>query len=72
ANGTLFELFNILQYSTPGFRRAMLDHVTSELADALIDKTVAAGRSIGTLSLAMRELGDADPTMLARLERFVG
>src|SRR6185369_16946369 len=72
ANGTLFELFRVLQYSTPGFRGAMLDQITSQLAEVLINKTVATGRSIGTLNLAMRELGDADPKMLARLERIVG
>ncbi|HEU4432974.1 MAG TPA: hypothetical protein VFR51_06225, partial [Pyrinomonadaceae bacterium] len=72
ANGTLFELFGTLQYASPTFRSALLDELTPTHAEVLIDKTIAAGRSIGTLTFAMRELGDTDPEMLARLEQAIG
>ena len=71
ANGTLFELFRVLQYGTPEFRTALLDQLTSQQAQTLIDKTIAAGRSVGTLELTMRELKDADPQMLAQLEHII-
>jgi len=71
-NGTLLELFNVLRHATRGFRTALLERLTAEQAEALLDKTIAAGRSIGTLSLAMRELGETDPELLARLERAIG
>jgi hypothetical protein len=61
ANGTVFELFRILQYATPAFRTALLDQLKEATALQLVDKTIAAGRSIGTLHLAMRELGDEAP-----------
>jgi len=72
SNGTLSELFKILQYATSGFRAALLEQLTSTQAEALLDKTIAAGRSIGTLSLAVRELGETDPDLLAALERAIG
>ena len=72
ANGTLVDLFRVLQYANPEFQTALLDQFTSQQAELLIDKTIAAGRSIGTLSLRMREMGDADPQVLARLEQAVG
>ena len=72
ANGTLFDLFAVLRYSSPTLRTALLDQFTAEQAATLVDKTIASGRSIGTLSLPMRELGASDPQMLARLETVVG
>ena len=71
-NGTLFELFKILQYATPTFREALLDRLEETGAEALLDKTIAAGRSIGTLHLTIRELGDTDRPLLERLERAIG
>jgi hypothetical protein len=72
ANGTLIELFKLLEHSSPTLRTELLDQFTAEQAAALVDKTIATGRSIGTLNLAMRELYDSEPQMLARLERAVG
>jgi hypothetical protein len=72
ANGSLMELFRILQYASSAFREDLLDRLDEPTAAALVDKTIAAGRSIGTLSLAMRELGEADPGLLGRLEEAIG
>jgi len=71
-NGILSELFGILRRATPVFRKALLDALDEVAVAALVDKTIADGRSIGTLNLAMRELGDADPAVLDRLERAIG
>jgi hypothetical protein len=71
-NGTLFELFQILKCSTPAFHLALLDRVDDAYAGALVDKTIASGRSIGTLGITMRGLGDADPVLLSRLELVIG
>ncbi|MEW8590909.1 MAG: hypothetical protein AB2543_17745, partial [Candidatus Thiodiazotropha endolucinida] len=72
ANGTLFELFRVLEYATPKFRGQLLDLLTPAMALALVEKTIAAGRSIGTLNLAMWKLDDADPALLVRLEQAIG
>ena len=72
ANGTLFELFGILQYATPEFRPALLAQLDAAQAERLLNKTINAGRSIGTLNLAMRELNNSDPTVLAGLEQAIG
>ena len=72
ANGTLFELFRVVQHSSPALRTELLDQFSPQESEALIDKTIAAGRSIGTLDLTLRELGDSTPQMLARLERAIG
>ncbi len=72
ANGTLFELFHILQYATPEFRAALLAQLDAAQAERLLNKTISAGRSIGTLNLAMRELNKTDPTLLAGLEQAIG
>ena len=78
ANGTLFELFMILKHATPGFREKLLGQLDTTRAGALVDKTIALGRSIGTLNLAMRELGEADEKLqedkrlLGRLEQAIG
>ncbi|MGQ0571664.1 MAG: hypothetical protein ACT4P5_19345 [Armatimonadota bacterium] len=77
-NSTLVELFRILQYATPTFREALLGQLDDATAAALVEKTIAAGRSIGTLDLAMRELGEADEKLeegkrlLGRLEQAIG
>ena len=72
ANGTLFELFRIMEYATPAFREALMDRLDPDGAAALVDKTIAAGRSVGTLPLAMRELSETDPALLGRLEQAIG
>jgi hypothetical protein len=62
----------IMQRATPAFRTELLDLLDEATVRDLVDKTIAAGRSIGTLDLAMREMGDADPALLGRLEQIIG
>ena len=72
ANGTLFELFRILEYATPTFREALLDELDATAAGALVDRTIDPGRSISTLHLAMRQLRETDDALLGRLEQAIG
>jgi hypothetical protein len=72
ANGTVFELFHVMQHATRAFAGQMLDRLDENDVKTLVDKTIASGRSIGSLNLAMRELGDADPDLLVRLEKRIG
>ncbi len=72
ANGTLVELFHILQHTTPDFKEALLGQLDETKTAALVDKTIAAGRSIGTLDLALRDLGNTDKDLLTRLEQIIG
>ena len=57
-NGTIFELIIILQHITPGFAAGLINALDPPIVAALIDKTIAEGRSIGTLGLALRDLAD--------------
>jgi capsular polysaccharide biosynthesis protein len=76
--GTIFELFMILEYTTPEFAAALIDALDEDAVADLIDKTIKAGRSIGTLNLALRELGgrpmpDGDGrTQLQALQGLIG
>jgi hypothetical protein len=72
ANGTLFELLGVLQYASPSFGNAVLDAVDDPTVTALVDKTIAAGRSIATMNLALRELGRKHQSLLTRLESRIG
>ena len=57
ARGTVFELFGMLQHSTAGFAEKILDALRPDRVRMLVQRTVDEGRSIGTLGLALRELG---------------
>jgi len=70
--GTIFELFRMIQYSSPFMVGELIEALDSETVDALITQTIRSGRSIGTIDLALRELKKADPTLLERLERKIG
>ena len=72
ANGTLFELFRLLQRSTPAFARAPAGALEEPRVRALYDRTVEAGRSIGTLHLALRELGRTDGKLREDLQDKIG
>ena len=72
ANGTLYELFHILKHSAHGFRQLLIERLTPDKISTLLETTITAGRSIGTLTLAMRELRGADPELLGRLEMSIG
>src|SRR6185369_5919672 len=72
ANGTLFELFHVQKQASPAFRLALLNRLNDDYVGALVDKTISSGRSIGTLSLTLRELGNAGQVLLGRLETVIG
>src|SRR5258708_4198 len=72
ANGTLLELFRMLQYVTLDFARAIITALDEEAVEELCSKTINTGRSIGTLNLALRELRTTDETLLKSLEQKIG
>ena len=72
ANGTLFELFRLLQRSTPAFARALLDALEEPRVRALYDRTVETGRSIGTFAFTLKYFKKHVPAELARLEAIIG
>ena len=53
----IFELFSLLQYSSPSRAGALIAALESTDIDALVDKTVEQQRSVGTLDMALRDLG---------------
>ena len=55
-NGTIFELIMILQHSTAARAGELIDGLTGDNLEDLVEKTLASGRSIGTLNLGLREL----------------
>jgi len=77
-NGTVFELFRLLEYSSPSRASALIDALDSTDIDALVDKTVEQQRSVGTLNLALRKLGQKtveingkELNLLTELEKIV-
>ena len=56
ANGTLFELFRTLGHSSPDFAAGLITALDETIVGELIDKTIAEGRSIGTLNYTLRVL----------------
>ena len=67
ANGTLFELLSLLASATPAFRKALLDRLDADTAARLLNKTIAAGRSIESFHLPLRAL-NADPASREQLQ----
>ncbi len=72
ARGTLFELFKTLEHSTPAFAAELVEALNPAQVEHLIGRTIAEGRSIGTLNLALRKLRRTIPPSHARLETLVG
>ena len=70
--GTVFELFKIIEHSSPAMRTGLIAALDDQTLDRLLDQTLASGRSIGTLHLALRELGRTDPALLRTLEAKIG
>ena len=62
ANGTVCELFMIIQYASPALARGLIEALDEARVERLIQKTIAAGRSIGTLHFALRELHRSEET----------
>ena len=52
----MFELFHILKYATPTFRKQLLGHLDEVSVGELVDKTIAAGRSIESFHHTLRQL----------------
>jgi hypothetical protein len=71
-NGTIFELFRVIQHSTLGFAQGMIEAINDYFVDQLITQTITTGRSIGTLTWTLRELRQSDKHLLRRLEEKIG
>ena len=72
AAGTISELFRIIRYSSSEMRSGLIVALDNQTLDQLIDQTIANGRSIGTLHLAFRDLGQTDADLLHALEVKIG
>ena len=74
ANGTLFELFRVIQHSSTSFARDLVEALDDTMTERLTDKTIQAGRSIGTLNFTLRALSRrSDGVDVARaLEAQIG
>jgi len=56
SNGTILELFNIVKYSSPEFARQLIEALDETRVAKLIQQTISAKRSIGTLNFTLRGL----------------
>jgi uncharacterized protein YoaH (UPF0181 family) len=72
ANGSVFELFRVIQYSTLGFAKELIGALDEERIEQLIAQTIESGRSIGALHYTIRYLQEADGTLLEHLEKKIG
>ncbi len=72
STGTVFELFRVIQYSSPSMAGQLIEALDNKTINDLIEKTIASRRSIGTLSFTLRELKISDPNILDKLERKIG
>jgi len=74
ANGTVCELFMIAAHASPALARGLIEALDEARVERLIQKTIAAGRSIGTLDLALRGLRMSKETAALGqdLERKIG
>ncbi|MEK6287014.1 MAG: hypothetical protein AABO57_14845 [Acidobacteriota bacterium] len=72
ANGSIFELFMLIRYSSLPMAEKLIASLDDPLLDQLIEQTITFGRSIGTLNLALRELKQNDEALLTRLEGKIG
>ena len=73
-HGSITEFYNAVQYFTPTFTNTLLTALNEEKVEHLVKRTIASGRSIGTLPVAMRELGRGENSqeLLKLLEKKVG
>jgi hypothetical protein len=63
-NGAIFELFKLLENSSATRASQLIDALDPPIINVLVDKTIAEQRSIGTLHLALRDLG------MKKIERY--
>jgi hypothetical protein len=67
ANGSFFEFLRLLQTASPGFRKQLLDELDERTVTALIDRTIAAERSIGAMPMVIGFMRRDDPATVERL-----
>jgi hypothetical protein len=67
ARGTLPDLLDLLRRSTPEFSGRLIEALDDALLTAIFLNTEKAGRSLGTLAVALRELGLHDARLKTRL-----
>ena len=70
--GSIPELLGIIQFSSPGMRKAIVTAMEGSIVDRLVERTIKSGRSIGTLNLSLRDLGRKQPELLKKLEQKIG
>lgn len=70
--GTVFELFLVIRYSSRSMVEQIIEALDSSVVNNLIDKTIASGRSIGTINWVLREFKVSNPSILSKLERKIG
>jgi hypothetical protein len=71
-NGALHELVSVLQNSSDSQTTVLLDLLTTEDVNRILERTISWKRSIGALNMAMRGLGHKDPDSLLRFEKILG
>jgi hypothetical protein len=64
----------ILQYVTPSFAHKLIAELDEDTLDTLMNRTIDESRSVGTVHLSLRELGerDKDQRQLAAFEAKLG
>jgi Rod binding domain-containing protein len=72
STGAIPDLLAVIRYSSPSMAEALIKALDADTLDALIAQTIASGRSIGTIDLALRELKKTDADLLEKLERKIG
>lgn len=70
--GTVFELFKVIEYSSLAMVAELIGALDDVMLNTLVNKTIESRRSIGTLSLTLRELKKSHPHLLEGLERKIG
>ncbi|MDD5269077.1 MAG: ATP-binding protein [Methylococcales bacterium] len=72
SNGTVFELFKFAEHLNPKTARELIALLNEDGVRKLVDKTIASGRSIGTLDLALFGLSKTSPDVGLALEQAIG
>ena len=70
-HGGVQELFQLVGFAPAGIGEMLIQRLDRETLDALIQKTINTGRSIGTLNMAMWKIGKQEQGRLARLEKLI-
>ena len=70
--GTIFELFKVIEHSSLAMAKELIGSLDDPILDGLVEKTIAAGRSIGTLNMTLMTMKKADESLLKQLEKKIG